>query len=201
VAHDLVVNSPEYRYLVRLAGYLKTNLTRSMISNTILATVLLWGLSGTSSEADDIAPQASTGGSIAGRVTVPVTKVKKRTLRGSAYRSRLGGGGEEAGKRRQTKSPYSDVVVSAHPLSFTANPDPVTSARVDQDKITFTPRVLPVTAGSTVEFVNKDRVYHNVFSLTDGAEFNIGRKRTGYVHSEKIEAVGPIGCSVISIRR
>ena len=58
-----------------------------------------------------------------------------------------------------------------------------------------------MTAGSTVEFVNKDRVYHNVFSLTDGAEFNIGRKRTGYVHSEKIEAVGPIGCSVISIRR
>lgn len=105
-----------------------------MISTTILATVLLWVLFGSSSEAEDIAPQSSTGGSIAGRVTVPVTKVKKRTLRGSAYRSRLSGGGKESEKRRQTKSPYSDVVVSAHPLSFTANLDPVTSARVDQEK-------------------------------------------------------------------
>ncbi len=54
------------------------------------------------------------------------------------------------------------------------------------------PRVLPVTVGSTVEFVNKDKVYHNVFSLTPGAKFDIGRKRTGFVHSQKIEAVGRI---------
>ena len=131
-------------------------------------------------------------GRLTGRVTVPITKVKKRTLRGSAYRSRLSEGTAQKQESRRPASPFSDVVISAHPRSFTAPFKPVTAARIDQERISFVPRVLPVTVGSAVEFVNKDRVYHNVFSLTDGADFNIGRKSTGFVHSEKIETVGPI---------
>lgn len=105
-----------------------------MISALIIAIMLSWALLGAAVGAADEVQQGSDGGSITGRVTVPVTKVKKRTLRGSAYRSRLGGGGKESGKRRQTKSAYSDIVVSAHPLSFTASPegDIVTHQQVGQ---------------------------------------------------------------------
>jgi plastocyanin len=164
-----------------------------MISTSILGTLLSWALLQAPLEAEEATQQGSGGGgSITGRVTVPVTKVKKRTLRGSAYRSRLSGGAKETGKRRGAKSPFNDVVVSVHPLSFTVIPEAVPSLRVDQEKVSFVPRVLPLTVGSTVEFVNKDKVYHNVFSLTPGAAFNIGRKRTGFVHAQKIEAVGAI---------
>ncbi len=164
-----------------------------MISTSIAGILLSWALLGASVAAEEGGPpQGSAGGSITGHVTVPVTKVKKRTLRGSAYRSRLSGGVKEKGKQRGAKSSFNDVVVSAHPFSFSVTPEAVASLRVDQEKVSFVPRVLPVTVGSTVEFVNKDKVYHNVFSLTPGAAFNIGRKRTGLVHAQKIEAVGAI---------
>ena len=163
-----------------------------MISTSILCILLSWALLEAPAWAEAGTQQGSGGGSIAGSVTVPVTKIKKRTLRGSAYRNRLSGGSKETGKRRGAKSPFNDVVVSVHPLSFTVTPEAVSSLRVDQEKVSVVPRVLPLTVGSTVEFVNKDKVYHNVFSLTPGAAFNIGRKRTGFIHAQKIEAVGPI---------
>ena len=160
-----------------------------MILTPIIATLLSSAVLASAAATTD---SQGAAGSITGRVTVPVTKVKKRTLRGSAYRSRLSGGAEKTSQRRRTKSPFSDVVVSAHPRSFKATPKPVTSARVDQENVSFVPRVLPVTVGSAVEFVNKDKLYHNVFSLTEGAAFNIGRKRTGIVHFQTIDTVGPI---------
>ena len=40
---------------------------------------------------------------------------------------------------------------------------------------TFEPRVLAVTQGSTVEFPNDDPFFHNVFSLSRAASFDLGR--------------------------
>jgi plastocyanin len=82
---------------------------------------------------------------------------------------------------------YSDVVISAHPLSFKPKLQPLTKNRtIDQRDATFIPRVLPVTQGTTVFFVNNDPFYHNVFSLTPGNEFNIGRRTRGEVVQKKI---------------
>lgn len=167
-----------------------------MISTAILTLALIWSQSGSPAAAESSGPTAGlavgTEGRIAGRVTVPVTKVKKRKLRGSAYRSRLSGGGARTTASRAPTSPLSNVVISAHPRSLPVSPEPVSSPRVNQENVSFAPRVLPVTVGSVVEFVNRDKVYHNVFSLTPGASFDIGRKRTGDVHAEKIDALGPI---------
>ena len=41
------------------------------------------------------------------------------------------------------------------------------------------PHVIAITKGSSVTFTNEDNFYHNVFSLTKGARFNIGRKKPG----------------------
>lgn len=43
----------------------------------------------------------------------------------------------------------------------------------------FDPRVTAVPAGTTVEFPNLDRIFHNVFSLSPGAKFDLGLYRNG----------------------
>jgi plastocyanin len=55
-------------------------------------------------------------------------------------------------------------------------PPPVQSSRVvlDQRNLTFTPHVLAVRVGTTVEFPNNDKVFHNVFSFRDGKKFDLG---------------------------
>ena len=123
---------------------------------------------------------------LSGTITLSVSKTSQRTARGQAYRNRLA-----PEKPMETKtmsgSAYSDVVVSAHPLSFKPKVQPLTKNRtIDQRDATFIPRVLPVTQGTTVFFVNNDPFYHNVFSLTPGNEFNIGRRTRGEVVQKKI---------------
>lgn len=43
----------------------------------------------------------------------------------------------------------------------------------------FEPRVTLVPAGTTVDFPNLDKIYHNAFSLSDGAKFDLGLYRNG----------------------
>ena len=50
---------------------------------------------------------------------------------------------------------------------------PVTHAKIDQQNKVFTPFVLPVVQGSTVEFHNSDNLAHNVMGV-GGDEFNLG---------------------------
>jgi len=45
---------------------------------------------------------------------------------------------------------------------------------MDQRNLQFGPKVLVVQVGSTVEFPNNDRVFHNVFSFKDGKRFDLG---------------------------
>jgi hypothetical protein len=48
-----------------------------------------------------------------------------------------------------------------------------------QKNKTFTPAVLGAPAGSTVEFPNQDAIFHNVFSLSSPAPFDLGLYRAG----------------------
>ncbi|KAA0254575.1 MAG: hypothetical protein EDX89_09555 [Acidobacteria bacterium] len=43
----------------------------------------------------------------------------------------------------------------------------------------FEPRVTVVPVGTTVDFPNLDRIYHNAFSLSEGATFDLGLYRNG----------------------
>ncbi len=46
---------------------------------------------------------------------------------------------------------------------------------LDQKNLQFHPRVLPVLAGTTVDFPNRDNLFHNVFSYSQSKEFDLGR--------------------------
>jgi plastocyanin len=63
-------------------------------------------------------------------------------------------------------------------------------AEMEQEHETFIPHVLAVTRGSTVEFPNEDPIYHNVFSLSSTATFNLGRYPTGQSRRQLMPRTG-----------
>jgi plastocyanin len=52
-------------------------------------------------------------------------------------------------------------------------------AVMDQRNETFVPHVLAVATGTTVDFPNSDKFYHNVFSLSKTRTFDLGRYAAG----------------------
>ncbi len=50
---------------------------------------------------------------------------------------------------------------------------------ITQDDEQFVPHVVAITAGSSVEFPNRDPYFHNVFSLSRPATFDLGRYAPG----------------------
>jgi plastocyanin len=54
------------------------------------------------------------------------------------------------------------------------NLEEVSTTRIAQEGAVFSPHVLPIMAGTTVEWPNNDRIYHNVFSMSDAKQFDLG---------------------------
>src|SRR6266498_518066 len=63
-------------------------------------------------------------------------------------------------------------------------------AALDQHNETFVPHVLAITTGTTVDFPNSDKFYHNVFSLSKIAKFDLGRYAAGHSKSIRFDRPG-----------
>jgi plastocyanin len=61
---------------------------------------------------------------------------------------------------------------------------------LDQRNLTFYPHVLAVQVGTTVDFPNNDRVFHNVFSYRDGRRFDLGLYPAGAVRKVRFDQPG-----------
>ena len=71
---------------------------------------------------------------------------------------------------------FSGVVVWLEPASAAAVPPPadaVVAKMIQKDK-TFTPHVLPIRVGTSVDFPNFDPIFHNAFSNYNGQLFDVG---------------------------
>jgi plastocyanin len=90
----------------------------------------------------------------------------------AAFAADLSGNVQVAGK------PADNVVVW---LELETPPQFVQTSKVvlDQRNLSFSPQVLVVRVGTTVEFPNNDKVFHNVFSFRDGKKFDLGMYPTG----------------------
>lgn len=78
-----------------------------------------------------------------------------------------------AGTAQVAGKPVSQAVVWLEvdePPAFT-QPSKVV---LDQRNVSFMPQVLVVRVGTTVDFPNNDKVFHNVFSFRDGKKFDLG---------------------------
>ncbi len=69
-------------------------------------------------------------------------------------------------------------------------PSPPGHAVLDQRDERFVPHVLAIMTGTTVDFPNSDRIYHNVFSLSKAARFDLGRYAVGHSKSVRFEQPG-----------
>src|ERR1700709_2416360 len=49
----------------------------------------------------------------------------------------------------------------------------VATTKIAQKSATFSPHILPVMAGTKVEWPNEDTIYHNVFSTSDAKSFDL----------------------------
>jgi plastocyanin len=67
---------------------------------------------------------------------------------------------------------------------------PLMHATIRQRDETFVPRVVAITRGSTVDFPNSDPFFHNVFSLSRGASFDLGRYPSGDTKSRRFPNAG-----------
>ena len=63
-------------------------------------------------------------------------------------------------------------------------------ATMDQRNEAFVPFVLAVPVGTTVDFPNSDRTYHNVFSFSKTKRFDLGRYARGRSKSVRFDQPG-----------
>lgn len=83
-------------------------------------------------------------------------------------------------------------VAEAPPGSFTR---PVAEPVMDQKGMVFIPHVLPILAGTTVQFLNSDDVRHNIFSPSAIADkFNLGTYPKGDVRRKVFNKRGEVVC-------
>jgi plastocyanin len=70
---------------------------------------------------------------------------------------------------------FSGVVVWLEPVAASPDPPPPGAiAKMIQKDKTFTPHVLPIRVGTSVDFPNADPIFHNAFSNYNGQLFDVG---------------------------
>jgi plastocyanin len=98
-------------------------------------------------------------------------------------------------KDGKPRSDSSNVVVYIEgvPASVTER-----KAAIRQKNLQFEPRVSVVVKGTTVDFPNEDKVYHNVFSSSRSARFDLGLYRSGSSKAVqfKREGVVDVFCNI-----
>jgi len=114
-------------------------------------------------------------GTVSGRVTL--TRVRGTPLPSNVY-PRRGVGNQAAPRIPEIRN----VVVYLKDVAYKGTL-PVDHREIRQEHEMFVPRVLAITRGSRVDFPNADPFYHNVFSLSGAANFDLGRYAPGQSRS------------------
>jgi plastocyanin len=124
------------------------------------------------------APSLSTG-----RIEGSITLSKSLTSRRPRFRMYAGDGMSALPPEHADVDERTNVVVylAAQPdargeLAELTPPRAVMRQALER----FSPHVLPVVRGTTVEFPNDDAVFHNVFSLSSAKTFDLGRFPRGH---------------------
>jgi plastocyanin len=125
-------------------------------------------VTGTALAAASFRAHADDTGAVAGHVWL-TARIRGAALPSSAYPTRS--------VQRHDAAPIPEirnVVVYLKNAPF-AGALPPKNAEIRQEDEAFVPHVVAITRGSTVSFPNEDPYYHNVFSLSSAASFDLGR--------------------------
>ena len=74
----------------------------------------------------------------------------------------------------------------------------VTTRKINQRGAQFSPHVMPIVVGTTVEWPNNDDIFHNVFSISDTKEFDLGLYKNPEVKRVTFDKPGRVDvfCSI-----
>jgi plastocyanin len=150
--------------------------TRTTIGLTAIGIVAAWVGVGS------MAPAAPTG-----RVegVVKLVAPEERPIVTGAYPAR------RVNKTAVRAGEVRHVVVFLRDVPRSAALPPARLEMVQQEEA-FAPRVVAITRGSTIDFPNADPFFHNVFSLSRAATFDLGRFPRGERRSRTFTQAGLI---------
>ncbi len=130
-----------------------------------------------------VGAQMPEGGGVAGRVVL-AGRIRGVPLPSNAYQPRA------VNRRGDRPIPeLRNVVVYLKDVTF-SGVLPTTRTQIRQSNEAFTPRVVAITRGSTIDFPNGDPIFHNVFSLSAAATFDLGRFPKGVSRSRVFDKPG-----------
>jgi plastocyanin len=129
--------------------------------------------------------QVPNTGSIAGHVRL-TPRIKGRALASTAYPTRAVGAYDPPALPE-----IQNVVVYLKDVAF-RGPLPTAKAELRQEHETFIPHVLAITKGSAIDFPNDDPIFHNVFSLSSAATFDLRRYPRGQSRAQTFPKAGMV---------
>ncbi len=156
-----------------LYGPARTTMTLRTAATVLIVAALL--IAPRLALVDPLLAQGATG-----RVTgsVKLTMAAAAPSAASAYERR------SVGPRPKPQAELRNVVIFFTDLAaIRSAPTPASISQRDEQ---FVPHLVAVTSGSSVAFPNEDPFFHNVFSLSRGASFNLGRYPSGASRSRTL---------------
>lgn len=163
---------------MRLCAPVRMQQTRWLAAAAALVLCLVPG-------AREVTGQTSAAGSISGRVTL-TTRMRGVPISTSAYAAR------SVNDQRPPASPeMRAVVVYLKDVKY-ADALAASTVEIRQEHESFSPRVVAITRGSTVNFPNVDPFFHNVFSLSGAASFDLGRYQAGTSRGRQFTRAGVV---------
>ena len=158
--------------------------------NTIARISAIWALlwllpwAAPSLTAQQIEPaSAAASGDIHGKISIAATAGSKSGHMHDPLLERYGAHhtmpddtlNVSAGSVQTRLSDKTVVYLESRELNEKHYPVPAKRPLLDQRGLQFHPQVLPILLGTTVEFPNRDNLFHNVFSYSKTKPFDLGR--------------------------
>ena len=142
-----------------------------------------------SSVSSSFSQDSLSNGEIKGKITISRSDdITEEILRGRAL-NRYETSTTVAGKKVEPYLLSEKVVIYIEAAPGDFRPSQVHPA-LDQRDMVFRPLVLPILVGTTVSFPNFDPLFHNVFSLSQPKEFDLGRYPKGQSRSVTFDKQG-----------
>ncbi len=121
------------------------------------------------------------GATIRGKITLTHAGVREQGHHGDAlFKNYMVGGERALGPTKHHSaslglSEMACVYLEGDQLPNDRGELPAKNPVLDQKDLRFRPHVLAIVAGTTVDFPNRDNLFHNVFSYSKPREFDLGR--------------------------
>ena len=114
-------------------------------------------------------------GNVKGKIKLPkkaLRKIKRRRRSRRYSRRDL-----DLAKKARSFNEYQKSMVYLIPFNKSNYKQRTETVLMEQKNVSFEPALLVIQEGQKVNFVNKDNIFHNVFSTDKAKRFNIGKKQ------------------------